>query len=99
MTTAQPNGAVTEDERAAQKEYWKEHSGEATVEAMMLDSMAADIDKLERPEVRSVVLWHWPRRGGGQQRSALHSSTAQQRAGDGGGGAAPLHRRGVWASA
>lgn len=34
-----------------QKAYWKEHSGDATVEAMMLDSQAKDIDKLERPEV------------------------------------------------
>lgn len=38
-------------ERETQKAYWKEHSGEATVEAMMLDSHAAEIDKLERPEV------------------------------------------------
>ena len=53
MTTAHANGgAAGADERAVQKEYWKEHSGEATVEAMMLDSKAADIDKLERPEVR-----------------------------------------------
>ena len=47
-------------EREAQKAYWKEHSGEATVEAMMLDSKAADIDKLERPEasrgLRSIVI-------------------------------------------
>ena len=35
--------------------YWKEHSGEATVEAMMLDSKAADIDKLERPEVLRLL--------------------------------------------
>jgi phosphoethanolamine N-methyltransferase len=41
----------TAEEREAQKAYWKEHSTEATVEAMMLDSKAADIDKLERPEV------------------------------------------------
>ena len=47
MTQAAENG-----ERESQKAYWKEHSGEATVEAMMLDSKAADIDKLERPEVR-----------------------------------------------
>ena len=40
-----------EEEREAQRQYWKEHSGEATVEAMMLDSQAADIDKMERPEV------------------------------------------------
>lgn len=40
-----------EDERNAQKAYWCEHASEATVEAMMLDSKAADIDKMERPEV------------------------------------------------
>jgi hypothetical protein len=44
---------TTDAEREAQKAYWKEHSENATVEAMMLDSKAADIDKLERPEVRS----------------------------------------------
>ena len=38
-------------DRDSQKSYWKEHSKEATVEAMMLDSKAAEIDKLERPEV------------------------------------------------
>ena len=48
--TAEGNG-VTQHERDVQKAYWLEHSGEATVEAMMLDSKAADIDKLERPEV------------------------------------------------
>lgn len=42
---------LTESERAQQKAYWAEHSSEATVEAMMLDSQAADIDKMERPEV------------------------------------------------
>ena len=46
---------LTAGEREAQKLYWKEHSTEATVEAMMLDSKAADIDKLERPEVRHAV--------------------------------------------
>jgi hypothetical protein len=38
-------------EREAQRAYWKEHSSEATVESMMLDSKAKDIDRLERPEV------------------------------------------------
>lgn len=42
-------------DRNTQKDYWKEHSKEATVEAMMLDSKAAEIDKLERPEVQSAV--------------------------------------------
>lgn len=47
----------THDERNAQKSYWTEHSLEATVEAMMLDSQAKVIDKEERPEVASSM---WP---------------------------------------
>lgn len=47
-------------ERETQKAYWKEHSGEATVEAMMLDSHAAEIDKLERPEVGPGRGWRVP---------------------------------------
>lgn len=43
--------AKTRDERNAQRTYWTEHSLEATVEAMMLDSQAKVIDKEERPEV------------------------------------------------
>lgn len=42
---------ATTDERAKQKDYWAAHS-DTTVEAMMLDSKASEIDKLERPEVR-----------------------------------------------
>ncbi|KAK9831800.1 hypothetical protein WJX74_009654 [Apatococcus lobatus] len=42
-------------DRTSQKDYWKEHSKEATVEAMMLDSKAADIDKLERPEILRML--------------------------------------------
>jgi hypothetical protein len=42
---------LTQDERNAQKSYWMEHSSQPTVEAMMLDSKAAEIDQLERPEV------------------------------------------------
>lgn len=38
-------------EREIQKNYWKEHSVGLSVEAMMLDSKAADLDKEERPEV------------------------------------------------
>jgi len=34
-----------------QKSYWEEHSKDLTVESMMLDSRAADLDKEERPEV------------------------------------------------
>lgn len=44
--------AITE--RAAQQAYWKEHSG-TTVEAMMLDSQAAALDTLERPEVLGML--------------------------------------------
>lgn len=43
---------ASNQEREAQRTYWKEHSSNATVETMMLDSQASDIDKLERPEVR-----------------------------------------------
>lgn len=39
------------EEREIQKSYWVEHSTDLTVEAMMLDSKAADLDKEERPEV------------------------------------------------
>ena len=35
-----------------QKTYWIEHSSDLSVEAMMLDSKASDLDKEERPEVR-----------------------------------------------
>lgn len=45
--------AKASEERHAQRLYWKEHSSEATVEAMMLDSQASVIDKQERPEVRA----------------------------------------------
>lgn len=45
---------LTQDERNAQKNYWLEHSSQPTVEAMMLDSKAAEIDQLERPEVSQV---------------------------------------------
>nr|GMD82153.1 Phosphoethanolamine N-methyltransferase 1 [Ipomoea batatas] len=40
-------------EREVQKSYWIEHSTELTVEAMMLDSKATDLDKEERPEIWS----------------------------------------------
>jgi phosphoethanolamine N-methyltransferase len=45
---------LTQDERNAQKRYWLEHSSQPTVEAMMLDSKAAEIDQLERPEVSQL---------------------------------------------
>ncbi|KAJ0989214.1 hypothetical protein J5N97_007570 [Dioscorea zingiberensis] len=46
------NGDV---EREVQKSYWMEHSKDLTVEAMMLDSRASDLDKEERPEVLSLL--------------------------------------------
>ncbi|KAF2557089.1 hypothetical protein F2Q68_00017438 [Brassica cretica] len=42
-------------ERDVQKNYWIEHSADLTVEAMMLDSRAADLDKEERPELAALV--------------------------------------------
>uniref|UniRef100_A0A453FAL0 phosphoethanolamine N-methyltransferase n=1 Tax=Aegilops tauschii subsp. strangulata TaxID=200361 RepID=A0A453FAL0_AEGTS len=47
--------AKLEEEREAQKRYWEEHSRDLTVEAMMLDSRAADLDKEERPEILSLL--------------------------------------------
>lgn len=47
--------AVKGQEREIQKSYWMEHSADLTVEAMMLDSKAADLDKEERPEVLSLL--------------------------------------------
>lgn len=44
------------DERDIQKSYWVQHSADLSVEAMMLDSKAADLDKEERPEVISASL-------------------------------------------
>ncbi|KAJ1438734.1 S-adenosyl-L-methionine-dependent methyltransferase [Sesbania bispinosa] len=43
------------DEREAQKSYWIEHSADLSVESMMLDSNASDLDKEERPEVLSLL--------------------------------------------
>ncbi|BBH04180.1 S-adenosyl-L-methionine-dependent methyltransferases superfamily protein [Prunus dulcis] len=50
-TMAAANG----QEREVQKNYWVEHSADLTVEAMMLDSKASDLDKEERPEVLSML--------------------------------------------
>ncbi|EPS65842.1 hypothetical protein M569_08933, partial [Genlisea aurea] len=44
-----------DQEREVQKSYWIEHSGDLTVEAMMLDSKASELDKEERPEVLSLL--------------------------------------------
>lgn len=46
---------ITEAEREVQKSYWIEHSKDLTVEAMMLDSKASDLDKEERPEILSLL--------------------------------------------
>ncbi|CAH9106874.1 unnamed protein product [Cuscuta europaea] len=48
-------GVPQGQEREIQKKYWLEHSSDLTVEAMMLDSKAADLDKEERPEVLSLL--------------------------------------------
>ncbi|GJN17994.1 hypothetical protein PR202_gb05105 [Eleusine coracana subsp. coracana] len=48
-------GTPEVDERKAQRSYWEEHSRDLTVEAMMLDSRATDLDREERPEVLSLL--------------------------------------------
>lgn len=50
--------AVVAAEREVQKSYWLEHSKNPTVEAMMLDSKASEIDLLERPEVTALPCQH-----------------------------------------
>ncbi|GLT65262.1 hypothetical protein SLA2020_377010 [Shorea laevis] len=47
--------AANAEEREIQKSYWIKHSADLTVEAMMLDSKASDLDKEERPEVLSLL--------------------------------------------
>ncbi|XXG80018.1 hypothetical protein AAC387_Pa09g0974 [Persea americana] len=47
--------AQGEDERTVQKSYWMEHSVDLTVQSMMLDSRASDLDKEERPEILSLL--------------------------------------------
>ncbi|KAK2421910.1 S-adenosyl-L-methionine-dependent methyltransferase superfamily protein [Trifolium repens] len=46
---------VKEDEREVQRSYWKEHCADLSVESMMLDSNASNLDKEERPEVLSLL--------------------------------------------
>lgn len=53
--TATHNGAAAGEERQEMKQFWEEHSKTATVEEMMLDSKASEIDLQERPEVRAAV--------------------------------------------
>ena len=45
------------DERHIQKSYWLQHSADLSVEAMMLDSKAAHLDKEERPEVIALFFF------------------------------------------
>ncbi|KAL5142866.1 Phosphoethanolamine N-methyltransferase [Glycine soja] len=47
--------AMVQDERCVQKSYWIEHTTDLSVESMMLDSNASDLDKEERPEVLSLL--------------------------------------------
>lgn len=41
-------------ERDVQVAYWKEQTQSATLEAMMLDTQASEIDQIERPEVQEL---------------------------------------------
>jgi len=43
-------------ERDTMRDYWQEHTKEVSVNAMMLDDNAAEIDKLERPEVMTPLI-------------------------------------------
>lgn len=47
--------STPEMERFVQKKYWETHSTNGTVEDMMLDSQAASIDLLERPEILTAL--------------------------------------------
>eukprot|EP00897_Mesotaenium_endlicherianum_P007749 jgi/Mesen1/7001/ME000365S06140 len=42
-------------ERMAQEAYWKEHTSNLSVEAMMLDSQASTLDLEERPEILNML--------------------------------------------
>ena len=59
FSSATTNGAAAAaagEERQEMKQFWEEHSKTATVEEMMLDSKASEIDLQERPEVREKLL-------------------------------------------
>lgn len=43
------------DERNAMVCFWKEHSSDATVEEMFLDSKGKEISEIERPEILSML--------------------------------------------
>ena len=46
------NDNKTAEERESMRDFWREHSQTASVQEMMLDSKATEIDAQERPEVR-----------------------------------------------
>ncbi|RUS82646.1 hypothetical protein EGW08_009599 [Elysia chlorotica] len=46
---------VANEARSAMTQYWKEHSKDASVEEMMLDSSASEITKEETPEILSYL--------------------------------------------
>jgi hypothetical protein len=77
--------AVDEAERRSQLEYWKHHVAiEATVETMMLDSQAAIIDEMERPEILGMLVasvWEsWRARGGVADAATCRACTVVERA-------------------
>ncbi|CAG9464468.1 unnamed protein product [Pedinophyceae sp. YPF-701] len=49
------SAAETMGDRAAMKQYWEEHTKECSVQEMMLDSQAAEIDEMERPEILGLL--------------------------------------------
>ena len=51
LASAPAAAAAAGEERQEMKQFWEEHSKTATVEEMMLDSKASEIDQQERPEV------------------------------------------------
>lgn len=51
--SAAPAVDANGEERQEMKQFWEEHSKTATVEEMMLDSKASEIDQQERPEVKT----------------------------------------------
>ena len=47
-------GGVDAAERESMRAFWAEHRTKPSVESMVLDSQAAEIDSKERPEVRRM---------------------------------------------
>lgn len=64
---APKDSKAAEKERESMRDFWREHSQTASVQEMMLDSKAAEIDAQERPEVR---FFGRRRRGGGGERQS-----------------------------